>query len=46
MHSRKWGQPHAPPAAYEALFTRIVNLVPAPLGLGPAMPLGPRRLHA
>ena len=26
----------APDASYDALFTRIVNLVPAPLGLGPA----------
>ena len=26
----------APDAEYVALFTRIVNLVPAPLGLGPA----------
>lgn len=37
---------HPPPAEYEALFTRIVNLVPAPLGLGPAMPQSQRRLHA
>ncbi|SFQ59993.1 Hemerythrin-like domain-containing protein [Variovorax sp. OK605] len=27
---------HAPEFEYDALFTRIVNLVPAPLGLGPA----------
>lgn len=27
---------HRPEAAYQALFTRIVNLVPAPIGLGPA----------
>ena len=27
---------HAPEAPYEALFSRIVNLVPAPLGLGAA----------
>jgi hemerythrin-like domain-containing protein len=27
--------PEAPEAPYAALFTRIVNLVPAPLGLGP-----------
>jgi len=26
---------HPPEAAFRALFTRIVNLVPAPLGLGP-----------
>jgi hemerythrin-like domain-containing protein len=26
---------HAPPEDYGALFTRIVNLVPAPIGLGP-----------
>lgn len=28
---------HAPDADYEALFSRIVNLVPAPVGLGPAL---------
>ena len=27
---------HAPAEDYGALFTRIVNLVPAPIGLGPA----------
>lgn len=27
---------HPPEAAFRALFTRIVSLVPAPLGLGPA----------
>jgi hemerythrin-like domain-containing protein len=27
---------HPPEAAFQALFTRIVNLLPAPLGLGPA----------
>ena len=27
---------HEPEAAYRALFTRIVNMVPAPIGLGPA----------
>ncbi|MDN3918769.1 hemerythrin domain-containing protein [Roseateles violae] len=30
---------HAPDAVYQALFTRILNLVPAPLGLGPAAPV-------
>ena len=29
---------HAPEADYRALFTRIVNLVPAPIGLGAASP--------
>ena len=28
---------HKPEAAYEGLFTRIVNALPAPLGLGPAL---------
>ena len=28
------GQGHVPEADYRALFTRIVNLVPAPIGLG------------
>jgi hypothetical protein len=28
---------HTPDQAYNALFTRIVNAVPAPLGLGPAL---------
>ena len=28
---------HLPEPAYEALFTRIVNQVPAPIGLGPAI---------
>ena len=28
---------HAPEVEYNALFTRIVNLVPAPIGLGPAL---------
>ena len=28
---------HAPEADYEALFTRIVNIVPAPIGLGEAV---------
>ena len=28
---------HAPEADYQALFTRIVNILPAPLGLGPAV---------
>ena len=27
---------HEPEAEYRALFTRIVNLVPAPIGLGQA----------
>jgi hemerythrin-like domain-containing protein len=29
---------HEPEAEYRALFTRIVNLVPAPIGLGPESP--------
>ena len=29
---------HAPDADYRALFTRIVAIVPAPIGLGPAAP--------
>ena len=28
---------HAPEAEYDALFTRIVNIVPAPIGLGAAV---------
>ncbi|MCY1521081.1 Hemerythrin HHE cation binding domain protein [compost metagenome] len=28
---------HAPDEVYAALFTRIVNVVPAPIGLGPAL---------
>ncbi len=28
---------HPPDAAFQAIFTRIVNLLPAPLGLGPAI---------
>lgn len=28
---------HAPEVEYNALFTRIVNIVPAPIGLGPAL---------
>jgi hemerythrin-like domain-containing protein len=28
---------HLPEQEYEALFTRIVNVVPAPIGLGPAL---------
>jgi hemerythrin-like domain-containing protein len=28
---------HTPDHEYNALFTRIVNAVPAPLGLGPAL---------
>jgi len=32
---------HDPAPDYRALFTRIVNLVPAPIGLGPARPAVP-----
>lgn len=31
---------HVPDAEYQALFSRILNLVPAPLGLGPAQAAG------
>lgn len=37
---------HAPSAEYAALFTRIVNLVPAPIGLGEPLHRSAGRLHA
>jgi hemerythrin-like domain-containing protein len=38
---------HAPEADYRALFTRIVGIVPAPIGLGaPGAPEGKRALFA